>query len=256
MNRLVVIAAMSMAALAACGDSTTPEAQPGPVETDGFLFPWELAAEQDEVDVEINRLLQEFRDSEIAFADCVSAEGYDYAPRSVVAEFGTEDNELLTQAQRLQRFGYGIVQGEASSGFSVTIDGGTVADDQVQNFDEYVLNDGPCMSSRFNRDIQFEIGELQGAAPNIPERVLADSEFVDAQGAWFTCMSERGFNYRDPSQAFDDIESSLINLDPESDNYLAELAELAELEVEIATADLECFILEVDPVLRRLMSEG
>ncbi len=249
----IALIVVSHLLLASCSGASNGDAGSAADEIEGYLFPWELAVDEEAMEQELDRLLQEFRDSEVLFTECVRAEGFDYVGRTIEQEAVTSDLELLTQADQLQEFGYGIVRGEGNGGLNLFIDGGTVPFGEMAEFDEYLQTEGDCFDLRYNNDIQFQVAELQGSVSYIPERVLADPDFIDAQGNWVECMAERGFNYRNPSEAFNDIESSLIKLDPNTEDYLDKLDALGEFEVEVATSDLECFVTEVDPVLRQLI---
>ena len=65
-------------------------------------------------------------------------------------------------------------------------------------------------------------------------------------------MRRQGHSFATPIEAFDYIESKFYALQSDSEEVVELKAAVAEEEIRIATADLECYIAHVQPVVIEL----
>ena len=222
-------------------------------DSDGLIL-GESRVEVSEIADEYNDIRQTFIDSERQFAECVRALGYEYKPRRI--EISLPETEYFPTVAELRRtHGYGIVNGEGNTGSVVDLSGGTVPIDQNANFSTNVLldNEGDCMQFYFRSDIQETLYRLRITESAPSERVLADPRYAETQEEWRSCMTDKGFTYRDRFEPFNDIETQLAALDPAGDNYDQERKDLEAEEVRIASADIDCHLAEVEPVVAALI---
>lgn len=206
-----------------------------------------------EVEDEFTVLKQDFIDSEQRFTACVRGLGFDYTPRSIDVVLPASEY-LPTVVELRRQHGYGIVDGEGNTGVVVNMTGGTVPAEQRDDFSSLVLaeDEGGCLGFYYQNDIQEQLFGLRLADTSPSERVLADPRFAEAQEAWGLCMRQRGFAYSNRFDPFDDIENRLGELDADSEDFENELAELAAEEIRTASADMECHLREIEPVVQAL----
>ena len=245
------IAGLVMVA-AACAQTPEPEVVAIP---DDYLLPGESLVDPDNLNDLIEEAKQDFVESEQRLTTCLRGEGFTYTPATVRVETGS-NNGLLTYAQSISLHGYGIVDGEANAGISATIRSGTVPPDQDQALDA-ALEAGPCSQLVNLVDPQILIGDARGEPAALSERMLASPEFVDAQQAWASCMSQHGYDFRSPADAFAEVESRVeqAQSSEDQDTSTQDSSELLQFEIEVAETDLGCFLTEVDPVIRNLLTQ-
>ncbi len=220
-----------------CSDSPPPD----PVVAEPIL-------DANALDQVIRGALEEFNAAEEAFAACLRGAGFDYTPRAAQVTVTSDHGGLRSRAEMIRTVGYGIVDGEAGAGVQVFVSSGDLPAAQREAFEASVSPGGGCGNRLNYVDIQQVVQEYQDMPPRVDDRVLADPEFIEAQNNWRKCIKSLGYQFNSPIDAFNYIESKFftIGLDPE------DIAALAEEEVRIATADLDCFNKHLDPIVREL----
>lgn len=214
----------------------------------------ERRVEMAEIIDEYNTLRDTFIESERSFAECVRALGYEYDPRRI--EIALPDTEHFPTVAELRRtHGYGIVNGEGNTGSAVEISGGTVPVAQNADFSTKVWMDdeGDCIQFHLQPDFQEALHQLRSVDAIPSERLLADARYAEALESWRSCMAEKGFLYRNRSEPFADVETRLSTLDPLADNYEQARKDLEAAEIRIASADIDCHLAEIEPVIAALV---
>ena len=232
-----VVLAFIVCVGAACSESPPSE----PVAAEPIL-------DADALDQVIRGALQQFNEAEEAFAACLREAGFDYSPRTAQVTVTSDHGGLRSRAEMIRTVGYGIVNGEAGAGVQAIVIGGDIPAAQREAFEQSVSPGGECEDQLNYVDIQQVVQEYQDMPPGVDDRVLADPEFIEAQNNWRKCMKSLGYQFNSPIDAFNYIESKFFTIgsDPE------DIAKLAEEEVRIATADLDCFNKHLDPIVREL----
>ena len=205
----------------------------------------------DEIQAEFETIRAEFVKAEEAFTLCVRALGFDYQ-QSVVTMSTPADGSLPSVAEFRRESGYGIVAGgDGLLGVVVSVEGGFVSADESAFFERvYLNNEGGCRDLSYGPDIQELLYFARFDETQPPDLVLADPAFVEAETAWQTCMAKRGYQYSSRSGPFNDIDARLSELDQSSDS---ERAALERYELDVASADIDCHLQEIEPVIERLI---
>ncbi len=218
--------------------SCSETAPPDPVVTEPVL-------DADALDQVIRGALKQFNEAEETFAACLQKAGFDYTPQTAQVTVTSDHGGLRSRAEMIRTVGYGIVDGEAGSGVQALVSGGEVPEAQREAFEESVSSGGECENQLNFIDIQQLIQEYQNMPPKVDERVLADPEFIEAQNNWRKCMKSLGYQFNSPIDAFNYIESKFFTVGSDTQD----IASLAEEEIQIATADLDCFDQHLDPIV-------
>lgn len=221
------------------GDSaleTTPTAQ-----HIDFLFPWEDEGSPTNVRELEATLLDDFYTHEAATAHCFLDEGYEYQRRTITIDYTHGKGVVLTMAESLTEHGFGIADGEGNRGVNVEIRGGDLINGEYQN---YVEAGGTCYDQQMVTDIQVALTD--GTSPDawLPDRLLADSEFLKSEQAWSRCMHTRGF------EGYGTLNDTGADIFEESMSVDVDLDSLKKKEIEAARAFLGCYIEHLDPAIR------
>lgn len=221
----------------ACSETDSPET----VVTEPILD----ARELEQV---IRSALNQFNEAEEVLTSCLQRAGFDYTPRTAQVTVTSDHGGLRSREEMIRTVGYGIVDGEAGAGVQAIVTGGNVPAAQREAYRLSIGSGGECESQLNFVDIQQVVQEYQDMPPEVDERVLADPGFIEAQNNWRRCIRSRGYEFNSPVDAFNYIESKLFTVgnDPQA------LASLAEEEIRIATADLDCYNQHLDPFIRTL----
>ena len=236
-RRIPLVLAFIVCVGGSCSDSPPPD----PVVAEPIL-------DANALDQVIRGALDEFNAAEEAFTACLRGAGFDYTPRTAQVAVTSDHGGLRSRAEMIRTVGYGIVDGEAGAGVQVFVSSGGLPAAQREAFEASVSAGGECGHRLNYVDIQQVVQKYQDMPPEADERVLADPKFIEAQNNWTKCMKNLGYQFNSPIEAFSYIESKsfAIGSDPE------DIAALAEEEVRIATADLDCFNKHLDPIVREL----
>lgn len=248
------IAAFVVGLLVACAPAGS-----GPAEVStSSLFFGESVVTLDQAADQVADVTNEFVTSEELFAECVIGLGYDYEPRILRVEYvDVVDGRLPTIADDRRSNGYGIMAGpDHYLGFRAEIRGGYVGSNAEQ-FVQRVLGDGEggCNELYFFADIQDRLVEERFAGNAPPDRLVAHPKIVNAEQEWVRCMAELGYSFGSRVEAPNSIMEMAASLDSDRDDVEERKAELALLEIEVAVADLDCFLLTVNPAINALMAD-
>ena len=221
--------------------SCSETAPPDPVATEPIL-------DADALDQVIRDALKQFNEAEEAFAACLQEAGFDYTPRTAQVTVTSDHGGLRSRTEMIRTVGYGIVDGEAGAGVQAIVTGGDLPEAQREAFEESTSSGGACENQLNFVDIQQVVQEYQDMPPGVDERVLADPGFIEAQNNWRRCMKSLGYQFNSPIDAFNYIEAKFFTIGSD----VQDIAALAEEEIRIATADLDCFNKHLDPIVREL----
>lgn len=203
------------------------------------------------LDQVIRETLKQFNEAEEVFAACLQNAGFVYTRRSAHVSVISDHGGLRSRDEMIRTVGYGIVNGDGGSGVQAVVRGGGVPEAQREAYIKSTSPGGECESKVNYVDIQQVIQEgYQDAPVGIDERDLADPRFIEAQNNWRRCMKSLGYQFNSTIDAFNYIELKHFSIGEDS----TDRSDLIEEEVDIATADLECYNEYVDPVVRELVS--
>lgn len=207
----------------------------------------EVADVRDAVEIE----LEAFRESEDLYAKCLREEGFDYAER--VVDVNYPDGIIFPGFEEsIRNFGYGIVEGEGNLGLKVEVNGGDVPLSQRPGFESFTSVLNRCSEHDRPLDVDGIVASLTEPRGIDWETLTGEEEYIEAVERWSRCMHGSGYEFRDPFEAFDAIDSEYSNLDPASEDYSDERADLFAYELEVANADMDCYQEHVVEVVERL----
>jgi rod shape-determining protein MreC len=193
-------------------------------------------------------------DVQAAIAACMSDKQFAYTPVNRVA--GGEDVTLpLRDIQtRRESIGYGIVNRafgqtvpDPNRAYWESLD----ADRQAEYFLTLSdLNDGcePLASATTYAPLPFYQPEYQSITAEWAAELNANPRLAEAYAAWSQCMTGHGYDFANSAAARAFVEGQLTDLSKVTAPDDVELVELQATEVEIATADTQCFISQVQPI--------
>jgi hypothetical protein len=217
------------------------------------LLPWEEPSSAQSLAQRIAEVTRDFDSSELKMQECLAAQGFDYQVRSIEVEFVNSERTLFTALERVRRFGYGIVDNEGSDGISVSVRSPVELDAQALNLLTR-LQAGPCMEHVVDSDPQGAIVGAFRSFDELPDEseLLRSDDYAAGMHAWRNCMSDRGFAFLSSEDAFDSLNSEferVLEVQESKDQVRAFL----EREISVATADVECYLAHVAPVVKEVL---
>ncbi|GBE25763.1 hypothetical protein BMS3Bbin02_02052 [bacterium BMS3Bbin02] len=245
-----------------------PALEPSPVEV--FLG-WGSVLDQNEAVTVV------FEEREVALAECMKREGFDYFPqKSVIREAGvTAGAPSLNQYEFLAQYGYGISttlgnssdRGVSGVGGAPDPNADIIAALSDTERTEYDLVRRSCWSAAVaavpsrtgwivtggDGDLSLEDQlrlELNDDLADLSVRIAADSRSVDAREVWSRCMADRGFSYAEPEAVTTELEALVapIRAALEAGNGVEDLSgtdkrlleQIQQRELAIGVADAAC----------------
>jgi hypothetical protein len=195
---------------------------------------------------QIDAAVAEFRRREERYAACVLASGFEYQLRTVEVTVTSPTGDVLGRLDSMRRYGYGITSGEGSQGIVAEVRGGGVTLEQQEAFGEATAG-GLCVDEANGFDVQAEIQVLNDEFAGVPEDVGTDARVLAAIADWSTCMKAAGYQFGQPADAFEYVESQY----QQASSTVAK-QEVAALELRIAGLDADCLESTVLPVIETI----
>jgi hypothetical protein len=274
-HRLIVMALMTIAALAiaGCGDDKSTEPPQEIEDTLGFGGD---KAKEVQARVE-NRIGQ-----------CMRAQGFQYQPVDpFAAQQAVTGKARISDEEFTRQFGYGIstlfgkgnqqsdpnerIRASLSTADRAAYDRALGGDNPGVTFAEAV--DAGDFSELGGCTKEASDAEFGGAAvlnqlverlDGLDERIIQDQRMVQANEKWSACMQEKGYRYEEPDAIDEDlterfrsivgggIRPGTSTIPPGTSFDRAALTSLQAEEVKIANADLDCEKQEIEPVEREV----
>ena len=275
-HRLVVMALMTIAALAIAGCGGEDKSAEPPAELEDTLGFGGDRAKEVQARVE-NRI-----------GECMRAQGFQYQPVDpFAAQQAVTGKARITDEEFTRQFGYGIstlfgkgnqqsdpnerIRNSLSTADRAAYDRALGGDNPGVTFAEAV--DAGDFSELGGCTKEASDAEFGGAAvlnqlverlDGLDERIIQDQRMVQANEKWAVCMQEKGYRYEEPDAIDEDLTerfSALVGsgirpgtstIPPGTSFDRAALTTLQQEEVKIANADLDCEKQEIEPVEREV----
>lgn len=192
----------------------------------------------DDIAPETDTLVSDWIAREEEVATCMRQEGFDYAPRTIQIEY-PDESRLLTALEFAERFGYGIGFDDAGTGIQVTITAPTVPEDLFDEFQRAMFDTPACGASHSDPQVEdiveaARFGSLNSLEADQIQRILASSEYIEAESEWIACMGNRGHDVRSLGEAYGRAEEAYEGISED------ERLQAQAFEQRMATDDLEC----------------